>query len=184
MKNKKTLAAIFALVLIAGVAGTFAYFQYTEQFDNDFHLASQEIEFKEEFDSPDDWTPCTVTPKVLEVDNNSAFAIKSRIKYEEYWEELDENGRPTGTRLPNQIVSQDATINGQDAAVKNINTTDWVLNATDGWYYYNADIAAGGKSSQFIDKVTFNCNATSVYSNAEYHLVLTVQTMQADGTWQ
>ncbi|MBR3322814.1 BsaA family SipW-dependent biofilm matrix protein [Candidatus Saccharibacteria bacterium] len=177
MKNKKTLVAIIALVLVAGIAGTFAYFQYTEKFDNDFHLASQEIEFKEEFDSPDDWTPCTVTPKVLEVENSSNFAIKTRVKYEERWEKLGDDGRPTGELLLNQIGNE-------DAAVKNINTTDWTLNRTDGWYYYNADIAAGGKSTQFIDKVTFNCNATSEYSNAEYHLVLTVQTMQADGTWQ
>lgn len=184
MKNKKTLAAIIALVLVAGIAGTFAYFQFAEPFNNDFHLASQEIEFKEEFDSPDDWTPCTVTPKVLEVENSSNFAIKTRVKYEERWDKLGDDGRPTGERLPNQIVSEDPAINGQDAAVKNINTTDWVLNATDGWYYYNADIAAGGKSSQFIDQVTFNCNADSDYSNAEYHLILTVQTMQADGTWQ
>ncbi|MBR3377732.1 BsaA family SipW-dependent biofilm matrix protein [Candidatus Saccharibacteria bacterium] len=177
MKNKKTLVAIIALVLVAGIAGTFAYFQYTEKFDNDFHLASQEIEFKEEFDSPDDWTPCTVTPKVLEVENSSNFAIKTRVKYEERWEKLGDDGRPTGELLLNQIGNE-------DAAVKNINTTDWTLNRTDGWYYYNADIAAGGKSTQFIDKVTFNCNATSEYSNAEYHLVLTVQNMQADGTWQ
>ena len=177
MKNKKTLVAIIAAALVIGIGGTIAYFRFTESFNNQFHLAEEEIEFKEVFDSPEDWTPCTETPKELEIENTSSFAIKARVKYEEYWEKLGDDGRPTGERLPVQV-------SGQDVAIKDINTTDWPLNSTDGWYYYNTDIAAGGKSSKFINKVTFNCNADATYSNAKYHLVLTVQTLQADGTWQ
>ena len=176
MKNKKTLIAILAFALIIGIGGTIAYFRFTESFDNKFQLATEVVEFKETFKSPDNWTPCTETPKILELENTSTFAIKARVKYEEYWDKLGDDGRPTGERLPVQI-------SGEDAAIKNINTTDWILNA-DGWYYYNAEIASGGKSTKFIDKVTFNCDADSTYSSAEYHLILTVQTLQADGTWQ
>lgn len=176
MKNKKSLAAIIAIALIIGIGGTFAYFTFTESFNNNFTLGSENIDFEEVFDSPDDWLPCTITPKVLDVKNKSSFGIDARISFQEYWEELDENGRATGERLPNQV-------NGEDAAIKNINTADWTYNATDGYYYYKETIAGGASSSNFIDKVTFNCNATSVYSNAKYHLVIKVQTKASNGQW-
>ena len=175
MKSKKSLIAVLAIAFIAGIGGTFAYFRFTESFDNKFHLAAEVVEFTEKFTSPQDWTPCTETPKELELTNTSSFAIKARVSYEEYWEKLDETGQPTGERLPVQV-------SGEDAAIKDINTTDWQLNA-DGYYYYKEDIASGAKSSKFINKVTFNCNADSTYSSAQYHLIIKVQTLQADGTW-
>ena len=176
MKNKKSIVAIAGLALIIGIAGTFAYFRFTESFDNIFKLSEQNTKFIEVFDSPENWTPCTETPKELSIENTSTFAIKARVKANEWWDKLDENGRETGERLP-------ITADGETMAVKDINTTDWIYNSTDGYYYYNGTIGVNSSSSKFINKVTFNCNAKNEYSSARYHLKLTVQTLQADGTW-
>ena len=65
------------------------------------------------------------------------------------------------------------------AIINLANTSSWVLKS-DGYYYYQGDIAAnGGASNSFINSVTFNCDADSEYSSARYHLVLTIETIEA-----
>ena len=91
-KNKKPFIAIVAISAIAIIGGSFAYFRYTESFDNDFKLGVATTSFTETFESPSDWTPCTETPKTLAITNTSTFAINARIKITERWEKLDENG--------------------------------------------------------------------------------------------
>ena len=175
MKNKRNLVAIVALLAIALIGGSFAYFRYTESFDNQFKLAVQQISFTENFDSPSNWTPCTETTKTLVVSNTSTMAVNARVKMTERWEKLDEDGNViAGETLPLEV-------GGKKMAVINFaNPSDWVLNSTDGYYYYRGDIASGSASSSFLNSVTFNCAAENEYSSARYHLVLEVETVQAE----
>lgn len=173
MKNKKSLIAIIAVATVAIVGGSIAYFRYTQTFDNEFHLGAQITTFTETFESPDNWTPCTETPKTLVVNNSSTAAINARIKITENWEKLDENGDVIeGESLP-------LVVDGRNMAVINFaNASNWTLKS-DGYYYYNNDIPTGGASNSFIESVTFNCDATSEYSSARYHLNLKVETVEA-----
>ncbi len=173
MKNKKSLIAAGAIALIAIAGGTFAYFRYTETFENNFGLAKEEVAFTETFKSPDNWSPCTETTKEFKVTNTGNIAVNARVKFTEGWVKLDASGQPTSQTLP-------LTVNNENMAVVHFaNPSDWVLNA-DGWYYYQGDIAAtNGETSLFIDKVTFNCNAGNDYSSARYTLNLQAQTIQA-----
>lgn len=174
MNNKKSLIAIIAVLAVAIIGGTFAYFRYTESFDNQFKLGSSTTTFTETFESPTDWTPCTETPKTLVVANTSTSAINARVKITERWEKLDDNGNV----VANQTLP--LKVNNQPMAVINFaNPDDWILKS-DGYYYYQGDIAVNGSSSSFIESVTFNCSATSEYSSARYHLVLDVETIEAN----
>lgn len=175
MKNKKSLIAIVAVMAIAIIGSTFAYFRYTESFNNKFKLGAQKTSFTETFESPSDWTPCTETPKTLVVNNSSTTAINARIKITERWEKLDANGNViAGETLPLKVGNEAM------AVISFANPTKWILKS-DGYYYYQGDIAAnGGTSSSFIEKVTFNCSATSEYSSARYHLVLDAETIEAN----
>lgn len=175
MKNKRALVGIAAIALIALVGSTFAYFRMTWEKENRFEVATYTSTFTESFTGPTDWTPCTETPKILNVTNSSNVAIAARVKIQEQrWDKLDDDrGSVVGT-LP-------LTAGGQDMAVLGlVNTNDWVLNGTDGYYYYQSDIAVGESSSNFIENVTFNCLANTDYSSANYHLILKVETIQAD----
>ena len=175
MKNKKSLVAIVALLTVAILGGTFAYFRYTEVFNNQFKLGASTTTFTETFESPTDWTPCTETPKTLVVTNTSTSPINARVKITERWEKLNAQGQViSGQTLPLKV-------NNQAMAVINFaNPSDWVLKS-DGYYYFQGDIAAnGGSSSSFISSVTFNCDADSEYSSARYHLILDVETIEAN----
>lgn len=167
MKNKKALIAILAVALIAAIGGSFAYFRYTQTFNNEFHLGGQEVKYIETFNSPASWTPCTETQKTLIVTNNSTSAINARVKISESWT------KTAGGSLPLKV-------NGQNMAVINLqNTNDWVLKS-DGYYYYKNAINPNASSNSFIKSVTFNCNAESDYSSAEYQLTLHVETIEAN----
>ena len=111
--------------------------------------------------------------KTLIVNNSSTSAINARIKITENWEKLDENGDVIdGETLP-------LVVNGRNMAVINFaNASSWTLKS-DGYYYYSNDIPTGGASNSFIESVTFNCDATSEYSSARYHLNLKVETVEA-----
>ena len=175
MKDKRALIGIAAIALVALVGSTFAYFRMTWEKENSFGVATYTSSFTESFTSPTDWTPCTETSKVLSVSNTSNVAIAARVKVQEQrWDKLDDNRENIIGTLPLAAGSQDMAILGL------ANTSDWVLNNSDGYYYYQSDIATGASSSNFIESVTFNCAANTDYSSARYHLILQVETIQAD----
>ena len=174
MKNKRALVGIAALALAVFVGGTFAYFRMTWEKENEFKLGGFESKISETFTSPSDWTPCTETPKVVNVVNAGNIAIAARIKIQEQrWDKLDEDRQNVTGTLPLKVNNEDIAVLGL------VNTSDWELNS-DGYYYYQSDIAPGEASSNFIEKVTFNCTAGNDYSSARYHLILQVETIQAD----
>ena len=174
MKNKRALVGIAMLALVVLIGGTFAYFRMTWEKENEFKLGGFESKISETFTSPSDWTPCTETPKVVKVTNDGSIALAARIKIQEQrWDKLDDSRQNVTGTLPLKVNNEDIAVLGL------VNTSDWVLNS-DGYYYYRSDIAPGEASSNFIDKVTFNCTAGNDYSSARYHLILQVETIQAD----
>jgi hypothetical protein len=154
-------------------------------FDNLFKLGYFQMEVSEVFDSPDDWTPCDTTEKLVTVKNTGTIEAKARIKMDESWvsktdEELD-------------LVKD-----GVKLATIELANDDWALE--DGYYYLNNTLAPG-ESAEFIKSVTFNCETNFVneeitYTNTEtgkegrssehdylsstYHLNINIQTIQRD----
>ena len=174
MKNKRALVGIAMLALVVLIGGTFAYFRMTWEKENEFKLGGFESKISETFTSPSDWTPCTETPKVVKVTNDGSIALAARVKIQEQrWDKLDDSRQNVTGTLPLKVNNEDIAVLGL------ANTSDWVLNS-DGYYYYQNDIAAGSSSSNFIESVTFNCAANTDYSSARYHLILQVETIQAD----
>lgn len=199
MKNKKSLVAVGAVSALAvAIGGSFAYFTYTQSFDNDFHLADSSITFTEQFDAPTDWTPCTETDKTLTVTNTTDTSIDVRVRIKSStWGDGHVYDPTTGTTTAvpldntirfdangNFIVKTDTTTpvaSSATAATINFdNQRDWTYNSTDGWYYFNDSLDKNDATSSFMKSVTFNCDAPIEYNDAEYHLVLEVQTIQSD----
>ena len=196
MKNKKKIVtALAGLALVGAVGGTFAYFNSSATFENVFHTAGLGVKYTENFVSPNNWQPGDTTPKTLTVTNESSTPIRARVKINtEEWKK--------GT----VILSN--TQGSVEAAIKNINTTDWIESG--GYYYYTGEIAPGATTPTFINSVTFNpdidmsdtctsegtvgtgeytvtCTA-GAYAGATYTLELKVETIQAnvaaDYGWQ
>jgi len=190
--NKKPIVAIvISGFMIAAIGGVLAFRSDITRFINGLVLGDHGLTmtYTEDFTSPDDWTPCTTTPKTVIATNSDADPVVVRVSYNDYWK-----SRQDLSYLP---LKQ----NGIDVAVINFaNEEDWTLNEEDGWYYYKEPLQTGQSTSSFIASVTFNCaynlgsntlnacdsqgNCTTPinpYANAKYHVEVTVQTIK-DGT--
>lgn len=169
MKNKKPLIALIALLLIGVVGVTFAYFTNSKTFSNIFQISDGGYAtlIEESFEAPDNWLPGQEVQKEVYVTNTGNIPIVARVKYTETW-----SGDLDGKLEDDSAV---AIINFAD-------NNDWVLH-TDGYYYYNAVVAKGTKTTSFIKSVTLNpeLQLDSEYMNTSYTLDIVVETIQADG---
>ena len=180
MKNKKTIVAIIAVLLVAVVGVTFAYFQSTGTFENIFQTGVYRLVTREVFESPDNWTPGQEVPKTITTTNEGTFPAAVRISYTEQW--LDGE-----TDITSSVDEGSAIINFD-------NTSDWI--EEDGYYYYKYILNPEETTSSFIKSVTLNeeldevncteeglthvCEASNPALGAKYKLTLTIETIQAD----
>lgn len=144
-KNKKPVIFIGLLVAVFLVIGvTIAYYTSTDTFNNEFNAANYEMEVEETFESPDNWTPGTTTPKEIIATNKGNTPAAVRIKLTPSW--VDENGDP----LP-------LTVGANEAAIINFaSDKDYKWIYQDGYYYYIRPLDENESTSTLIDSVTFN----------------------------
>ena len=188
LKNKKylPLIAIVALVAVAGIGAVIAFGSDKAMFNNNFAVADYKTVAEENFSSPDDWTPCTETPKVATMTNNGNVPVVVRMKIEEWWRDAADT-----QDLP--LVKDGVTL----AEIKTQNESDWELKG-DGWYYYKELLAPGQTTTSLLKAVKLDCSANfggenvctdtaegkvcekpaDAYENAKYHLKVTFQTGQ------
>lgn len=141
-KRKQIMVLLAGVLLLAGVAGTFAWLSVTGVLVNEFGFG-------------------TVTPSVNEtLDNNvkSNVAVKNsgsapaylRVAVDIYWQDKD------GARLWDEpVAGTDYTIewgDKGDASATN-SPSSWVL-ASDGFYYWTSPVAPLGKTGVLIKSVS------------------------------
>ena len=187
IKRKGALFAVLFTSIFALIGLTIAFNSDLKIFGNLFKAGTYEAEYREEFTSPTDWTPCTETPKLVTVKNNSPVNIKVRLKYDEFWR--------------NKTDTQDLplTKDGTTLAVINFqNEEDWIQHGE--WYYYKEDLAPEAVTSSLFKSVTLDCNANLAVEKVchetpngtvceepddddaydKYHLAVTIQTSDED----
>ena len=183
MKNKKSLIAIVAVLLVIVVGVTFAYFTSSATFNNQFNLGNYSITTQEVFESPDNWAPGDTTPKTITATNNGTIDAAVRVSFTEAW--TDENGDSVdSSNIPNDAVTINFTT-----------PSDWTEN--NGYYYYNYILKPRNTTSSLIESVTLNPNlnnsnctesngvktcTSNLQGLAGYHytLTFTIETVQYD----
>ena len=195
MKNKKSLLGILLLVIVGVVGATIAYYTSSDVFENIFGTKVYKMEVYEMFESPDDWTPGTTTPKTVVATNKGNVPAAVRISYTEEWKDA------SGEVLP--LTDND----NHHAAIIDFASDlnkKWITSVEDGktYYYYKAKIAKDESTSSLIDSVTFNAalgietehicttnsethaktctTETEGYAGGTYKLVIKVETVQYD----
>ena len=183
VKNKKTLVAIIAVLLILAVGATIAYFQSSASFENIFNTGTYKVVTTEVFESPDNWKPGEEIPKTITTKNEGTIDATVRVSYTEKWEDEE------GNDITSQIAAGTAIINLD-------NTSDWTKEGN--YYYYNYILKPNDETSSFMKSVTLNpnlngvvcttsqdgltktCESTNPALGATYKLTITKETVQAD----
>ena len=117
-----------------------------------FKTALYQAEVKEEFISPENWTPGQTTSKNVNVTNTGSIPMSLRASYTEKW--ISKSGK--------ELSLKDS--NGNVVSIINFNS-DWNKDS-DGFYYYGTKdnmtkLDPNETSTSFISGVTFNSNVIS-----------------------
>jgi alternate signal-mediated exported protein len=187
MKKKRIIAVAALAGIVTLVGGTVAYFSSSSSFDNQFNLASGNVEYVETFESPSNWKSCDETPKTLVITNKSDQPVYARFKMTEYWKAR--NSTSTG-----QTSDLSFYYDGARVAIINLqNENDWEKQGD--WYVYKQALQKNESTSSLLKSVTFNCEpnfakgvdytedgksgttSANEYEAAKYHLDLTAQTV-------
>ena len=87
MKNSKSIIILLIIAIVGVVGLTLAYFSNSSSVTNIFSTNEYGSTVTEEFVSPTNWTPGTVTDKTLVVTNSGSVNEAVRVSYEEKWNE-------------------------------------------------------------------------------------------------
>ncbi len=146
MKNKKPILFIIILLLALVVIGvTVAYYTSNDTFSNEFNTSVYKMIAEENFQSPDNWTPGTTTPKEVYAINKGDVEAAVRIKIEESWIGND-----------NTELDLSDSHDNRAAIINFTNNPKWVYNENDGYYYYIYSIEKDEQTELLFDSVTFN----------------------------
>ena len=194
MKNRNYKTLVFILLLIGSlcvVGGTIAYYTSSDTFTNEFNTGTYVIQTQENFESPDDWTPGTTTPKTVIAINKGTTPAAVRVKLTPIW--VDSDG----------ITTLPLTDGINEAAIINFSTnSNTMWTKEDDWYYYVMPINKNESTTSLLKSVTFNPNVnisathdcvedqtthattctteTTGYSEATYKLQVDIETCQYD----
>ncbi len=188
-KKKLLVVGIFGMLTILG--GTLAYFTTTNNIVNKFKTGLYQNKIVEEFVSPTNWTPGTVTEKTVKVTNTGNIPMAVRASITEKW--VSANGKELGLKDSNNNVASIIEFGNE-----------WTKDS-DGFYYYGTKenktvLDAGTESTSFIKSVKFNENIKATlnenvssngktvtytssgdgYDNATYTLTVRIDTVQYD----
>lgn len=161
MRNKRMAAAGLAVIMVIG--GTWAYFNQKMTIKNPFSTGKYDSVIKEDFkpDDGDTWTPGATVNKDVEVKNTGDYDLFVRVKFDETWINKDnQEWKKDLTGLDGTTDQKNATdglIETDGSVVQKIfhetNKNNWVYNVADGYWYYKANLTAGGTTGVFLDAV-------------------------------
>ncbi len=194
MKSKKKAIALAAVLGVAGIGGTLAYFNQTLEAANEFDTGKYDTELIEDFKPKDgdNWEPGAKVNKDVLVQNTGDYPVVVRVKFDEKWErkgtkeliyeassadkKLDKNEENTASNKIESVYQQDALDGkyGQDLDDSVVHKElhlgkDWFYNEKDGYYYYNK-ILEGVKEDgevKIYDQTTFLLDSVTLDENAD-----------------
>lgn len=168
MKNRKTsIIALVALLVVALVGGTVAYWTQTSTIDNPFETGKQYgSTIVEKFTPKDgeDWLPGVEVEKKVSVSNDGDTDILVRAKLTETWKYKGENNFYINLDGKAPYTVQQAggdagktdgkTAGDNSVVVKNIATNGkWTTAGADGWCYYTVNLKKGEATENWLESV-------------------------------
>lgn len=164
MKTRKTsIIALVALLVVALVGTTIAYWSQKSTIENPFSTGDQYgSTIVEKFTPKDgeDWLPGVKVPKSVTVSNDGNTDILVRAKLTETWTRkngtdpyISLKGVPVYT--PGQTNKTDGlTTDDQSVVQKNFaHNGEWTEPQADGWCYYKTNLTKGNETAPWLESV-------------------------------
>lgn len=81
--KKKYILALSALLAVAAIGGTYAYFSQDLSAENQFVTGKYDTDIKEEFIPPSDWMPGVEIPKTVQIENTGNVPVVAVARFDE-----------------------------------------------------------------------------------------------------
>ena len=152
LRKKAPVLGLAALLVIALIGGTFAYFSQSSTVDNYLSANSYDSTITENFVPPTDGlAPGVDVTKEVAVANTGDVDMLVRVTYTEFWDGVENGslvlGEDTSDGYYDGIGELDSLV-----AKTTTDTTNWVYGG-DGYYYYLDVVTPGTSTSNFIDSI-------------------------------
>ncbi len=180
MKIVKKTKYILALLLVALVGGTIAYYTSQQDFENEFKVPKPGVAIQEKFMPMDSWVPGEEKSKEVWFTNTGEMDMLLRFTVDAEW---------VGDDHPD--VDADSVITlywnqGNDTR-DDENPPEYFITDTKKEYYYYTKVLKAGTSTQhvlesvkFATKLSNDGHLNSDYSNTQINLTITGETVLAD----
>ncbi|MDY3208680.1 SipW-dependent-type signal peptide-containing protein [Clostridium baratii] len=176
MGKKKIIGLCLAVGLMVGVVGgSLAWFTDTDSVKNSFTTQgngenqSNGIKIEEVFDAElaGKVLPGTEVNKDAKVVNTATYKQIIRVKFEPKW--TNTNGKELDINFI-ELKYQNTTTSNE--------ANKWIK-GTDGYFYYNGVVEAGGATEYLLDSVTLSSQANNDYKDAKYDVIVHAEGIQA-----
>ena len=170
--KKRSLSVVAGVLSLVLIGGAWAYYSSTGTLDNKLSTKMPGGEqLVEEFTPDTDWNPDETVNKVAKVENSGTMPLVVRVKLAEEWTvqggaKVANNSYASGVATDQasfvdgdgQLVGNDGLTAGDGSVVtKTFGTSgDWVYCDADGYWYYNAVLAAGASTPNFLESITLH----------------------------
>lgn len=149
MRKSLPVIGLVALLIIAIIGGTFAYFTQTDTAENYLAAKNYDSTLTEDFEPPPDgFTPEVEVVKEVGVTNTGEIPMLVRITYEEYWD----NVLNAGLVLADPVAGIYDGDTEADSLVRKTAGSGWLYGG-DGYFYFMTVLAPGGVTGKFITAI-------------------------------
>lgn len=167
------------------------------------------INIEENFEKNDagNMTPGDEVTKEVSVTNNASYNQLIRVKIEKVWKDSKgnvvthyiESKRNAEDKQGNDVTAQtirylnskeesipnEAQLLNKDLIILNLDISGWInnndagLGNDGGYYYYNSVVNPNQSTSQLLKSVTLSSEASNVYKNLKFDVIVTAESVQA-----
>ena len=162
--KKRSASIIAGLLAIVLIGGTLAYYNSTGTLENKLSTKKPGGEqLVEQFTPKDNWALGEKVTKIASIENKGEIPLIVRVKMNEVWTLADGTTKVNNASTSATFTAGSGQLNATDGltagdgsvVIKNGIGTNWVYDA-DGYWYYNAVLAAGATSQNLLDGITLN----------------------------
>ncbi len=155
-KNRFVAAACILLAACLCVSGVAAYMADADKARNQFTIGGVNVELTEEFNPPEKLTPGVVIEKDVKVTNTGPNSCYVRVL----------------AVFSNSDMGQYCTVDW--------NTTDWVYNENDSYWYYTKAIIDGEVTTSLFTTITLSEEIPEA-AIKDFDMIVYTESYQADG---
>ena len=191
--NKKKKGMVIAAILaVAIIAGSLAYWNQTHTIENPFETGKKYgATIIESFTPEEDWQPGVKVDKAVQVVNTGDQEIIVRIKMDETWVRKGEetpykafNATPDGDVYKVGQISATDGLTAKDASVviKNFSESSNWIDGKDGWFYYKTNLEEGKTTDRWLTSVEL-LDDLDIGAQKVLHYVTTEEKLHEETKW-